>query len=274
MLTSFQYSVVKSINLFLKLTGLFGQMQQRAQEICVEKVYVTTSKMKKKIDVVFLTDIHYGPTVSASFLNDIISKTNELDPDIVLLGGDYLFKDPSNISFVAEKLSRIHSRKGIYAVFGNHDYWLNINEFKKEFRKNGIKDLTNTGYWIDNIKICGVGDLYCDEQNLNTLNDVTMQDFVILLSHNPDYYLKMNKKYKKKIDLMISGHTHGGQINLPLLGAITTQTKLGRRFRCGFFKMKDLSFYVSRGLGTVEIPVRINCPSELTLFSIGSETHR
>lgn len=274
MLTSLQYSVIKSINVLLKLTGLFAQMQRRAQKICIEKVHVTTSKIKKKVNIVFLTDIHYGPTVSMSYLNNIISKTNELDPDIVLLGGDYLFKDPSNISFIAKKLSKIHSRKGIYAVFGNHDHWLNIDEFKKEFRKNGIKDLTNTGYWIDNIKICGVGDLYCDKQNLNTMSDVTMQDFVILLSHNPDYYLKIDKKYKKKIDLMISGHTHGGQINLPLLGAITTQTKLGKQFCCGFFKMADLSLYISRGLGTVEIPVRLNCPPELTFFSIESETYK
>src|SRR5574344_1503187 len=164
------------------------------------------------IKLVFVADIHHGPFFNINRVKKLVSKINSMKPDIVILGGDYVHRDKMYITPCFEELKNIQSKYEIFAVLGNHDHWESADLTKLNMQKSNMKILDNKAYWLvkkeQKIKILGVGDMLTDEQYIeSSLADVAKQDFTILISHNPDYIENLNTN---KIDLMLSGHTHGG----------------------------------------------------------------
>ncbi len=220
--------------------------------------------------IVFVSDIHSNKIVSNNHIKNMVKKINELNPDIVLLGGDYIAKGKEHIETCFNELSKINAKVGKYGVLGNHDHYGYPELVRESMEKAGIKCLDNDSVWIQNgndrIKIGGVGDLWLDKQIIeNTIHDVTEEDFVMLLSHNPDYAEKLKTS---KIDLMLSGHTHGGQVTLFGLYAPFLPTKYGQKYRQGLIETENTKVLVSKGIGCTGLPFRFFSRPEINVIEL------
>ncbi len=229
------------------------------KEVVVESKDIPPQFDGKK--VVFLTDIHYGPFFSKERVDSLINQTNALNPDLVVLGGDYVDYESiknGNVSFyvngVFGSLSKLKAPLGVYGVLGNNDPQdLTLYAFSK----SNITYIGNKGTWIvsngGRIRLGGVGDLYNGNQiQTATTNGVSKSDFVILLTHNPDYFPMV---YKSLVDLVLAGHTHGGQVTLFGLWAPDFQSRYLAKYRSGVIK-SDSTMIVNNGIGTVSLPIR------------------
>ncbi len=223
--------------------------------------------------IAFLSDIHHGPDFSLGRVRQVVNLVNGLQPDIICLGGDYVHSDAMYIAPVFAELARLRAPLGVFAVAGNHDHWEGIDLTRREMAKAGLTNLDNRAQWVevgsDRIKIGGVGDLWEDEQDLApTLDGVDESDFVILLSHNPDYAERITTD---RIDLMMSGHTHAGQVTLFGLWAAFVPSAYGQKYRSGFVDAGHTRVYVTTGVGTITPPVRFCAPPEVVLITLVRE---
>lgn len=222
-----------------------------------------------ELKIVFVTDIHHGPFCSRERVKKLVNTVNKLKPDMIFLGGDYVYRDNKYIKPVFEELKNLYAPEGKFGVLGNHDHWQSKSLTLQSMKYAGIIDLDNRALWInrkgEKIKIGGVGDLMTDTQDLKpTVKDVKEKDFVILLSHSPDYAEELTDN---KIDLMLSGHTHGGQITFFGLWTPFIPSKYGDRYRTGIINTKYTQLIVSNGTGTVIKPVRFCArPQILVLY--------
>lgn len=220
--------------------------------------------------VAFLTDVHHGPFVPRAYIRSVVEMTNALRPDIVALGGDYVHRDRKYISPCFAELGRLRAPLGRFAVLGNHDHWEGANETRAALAEAGVTDLTNTGAWIDQglrrLRIGGLGDLWEDRQDLvSAIGDATRDDALILLSHNPDVVETLTDR---RIGLVLSGHTHGGQVVLPGYGAPRVPSRYGQKYLYGLVQGPVAQVYVSRGVGTITPPVRLFCRPEVALLTL------
>lgn len=225
------------------------------------------------LKVAFLTDLHGSALTPPSFLARVVAETNRLKPDVILLGGDYVTRGTEYIRPVVELLARLKAPLGVYAVLGNHDCLVGPALVNAGLKQAGIVDVNNGGHWLisggDRILIAGVGDLWEDRQDLRAaLSGATRDDAVILLSHNPDYAMQL---HDPRVQLVLSGHTHGGQICLPRIGAVLTNSSYGQRLVSGLVEFETFKLYTSRGLGTVVVPLRYGCPPEITLLTLSGK---
>lgn len=196
---------------------LFGYMLFEPYWLETKITYFETSDLPPAFEnyrILFLSDIHHSELFPAAQIAKVVTTGNNLKPDLILLGGDYAFRGKKNLAPAFRELKKLHAPDGVYGVLGNHDHWQSKSETLQLFSQAGFIALDNQAVWLkrqnQQIKIGGVGDLFEDKQNLQpTIHDVSESDLTILLSHNPDYAEKIKHHL---IDLMLCGHTHGGQI--------------------------------------------------------------
>lgn len=227
----------------------------------------------ENMKIIFITDIHHGPYLSLSRVSRLVNRINMLHPDVVLMGGDYVHREPIYIEPVFNELNRISSKYGVYAVLGNHDHWENAQLTRTMMHRNGINICDNTSYWLriglDSIKIGGVGDSWEDIQILDsTIFDLAITDFSVLISHNPDYLEKIDSDL---IDLTVSGHTHGGQVTLFGLWAPILPSSYGQKYRYGLKHFGGRQSYISSGIGTITPPLRFFCRPEIVVFVLKNQ---
>lgn len=208
--------------------------------------------------VVFITDVHHGPFFTRERLKKLVERVNRLEPDIILLGGDYVHRDSSYIEPFFEELQGLQAPLGVYGVLGNHDHWEDAPLTRQSMQRAGIVPIDNAAYWIEKegarIKIGGVGDYYEDVQDIDpTIFDVEKDDFVVLVTHNPDYVEEMRTD---KIDLVFAGHTHGGQVTFFGQWAPLVPSMYGQKYRSGSLTRGDTQVIISHGVGTITPPVR------------------
>ena len=220
--------------------------------------------------VALLTDIHHGPFVPLVYIRHVVEMTNSLKPDLVLLGGDYVSRSSRFIAPSIEALAGLEARLGRFAVLGNHDHWESAPATIRALAKANITLTDNTGFWIDRgesrLRVCGVGDLWCDRQHPGAaLGDSMDADAVIMLSHNPDFAETLEDR---RVGLLLSGHTHGGQVVVPGYGAPVVPSRYGQKYLHGLVRGPACQVFVSRGVGTVTPPVRLFCPPEVALLTL------
>lgn len=208
--------------------------------------------------IVFVSDIHHGPFLSLRRVKKVVGRVNSLEPDIILLGGDYVHRDSKYIEPCFRELKKLKAPFGVYGVLGNHDHWEDPKLTRQCMAEAGIHLIDNRSYWVEKdgerIKIGGVGDYYHDIQDLEPMiSGATNEDFVILVTHNPDYVEKIRTN---KVDLVFAGHTHGGQVTFFGLWAPLVPSKYGQKFRTGLISIADMKVIVSNGIGTITPPVR------------------
>jgi len=218
-----------------------------------------------------LTDIHHGPFVSIEYVGRIVDLANSLRPDIIVLTGDHVYHGPEYTEPVWAELARLQAPLGVYSALGNHDHWEGITASRAAQAQAGVPELLNTSVPVEfawprraRLWLAGVGDLWEDEQNIDrALAGVPPDEPAILLSHNPDYADDMNDP---RVKLILAGHSHGGQVVIPLLGPVITPCQ--RKYAMGLVKTDVSQVYISRGLGLAMLPVRINCRPELPLITL------
>ena len=220
--------------------------------------------------VAFLADIHHGPYTSLDYVNRIVALANALEPDLVLLGGDYVHQDGKYIAPCMAELAALRAPLGVFAVQGNHDTWEGRQPTSDGLGAARISELTNRGVWLERngarVRLGGVGDLWTHTQDLDAaLGDAKESDACLLLSHNPDFTEDLTDP---RVSMVFSGHTHGGQVVFPFMGAPIVPSKYGQNYLNGLCQGPLAQVFVSRGLGTITPPVRFCCRPEINLLTI------
>ena len=220
--------------------------------------------------VAFLTDIHHGPFTNLDYVAAVARTTLALQPDLIILGGDYSLRDAKYIRPCFDVLSALKAPLGVFGVLGNHDYWHGLTQTREGMKAAGVIELTNGGEWItrgsDRFRLGGVDDLWTGRVDVKAaLGYATRDDACLLVSHNPDLAETLRDP---RVGLMLSGHTHGGQVVFPTGGAPWIPSRYGQKYLRGLVEGPETRVYVSRGLGTSGVPVRIGSRPEINLFTL------
>jgi predicted MPP superfamily phosphohydrolase len=221
------------------------------------------------VQIAFLTDIHHGPFTSLDYVSAVIRTTLVLGPDVIVLGGDYSLKDGKYIRPCLDVHAALTAPLGVYGVLGNHDYWHGVAETRAALKAAHVEELTNRGVWLrrgsDRLRLAGVDDLWTGRADVQAaLGDATRDDACLLISHNPDLAEVL---HEPRVGLMLSGHTHGGQVVFPT-GAPFVPSRYGQKYLRGLVQAPETLIYVSRGLGTSGVPVRVACRPEINLITL------
>lgn len=229
-----------------------------------------------------LSDIHMDEFTEPLFLRYLVARINRMQPDVVLLTGDFITSGAASKRFAigaawqcANILAGLKCRQ-VYAVLGNHDVDVDAKQVTAALKANGIAVLTNTCLPIERgggrVWLAGVDDPVEGRPDPESAIPAAIRNVasepVILMCHAPDYadYL-LTRPVGKAIRLMLSGHTHGGQVRLPFAGALQLP-ELGKNYVEGWFRLGGMQLYVNRGIGTVGLPFRLDCPPEISLFTL------
>lgn len=217
--------------------------------------------------IVHLTDIHHGVYFPAEALNAVVELTNELQPDLVAITGDFVTHSKAYIEPAAEILGRLHAHEGVFAVLGNHDFRVGAEQISRALDRQGIQLLRNRHTELrragQKCYLAGIDDFRYRADLGRAMRGIPRSASTILLSHNPRI---IGAAAKCGVGLVLSGHTHGGQVRLPVVGSIYGRTGKRSRFKSGRDSLGSTQIYVSRGIGTVLLPVRYGCPSEIPHF--------
>jgi predicted MPP superfamily phosphohydrolase len=251
------------------------------QHVVAEDVTFHLERLPPAFDgfkITQLSDIHYGFTIGEHYLHRAIEISNEFMPDLVVVTGDFVNaptigskKHKAAMAHDADpcgkELSKLRSRLGTLACMGNHDAYTNTATVMKLLEKWNIPTLHNRSVSVENgadrLWISGVGDVLHGHAQLDVaVSGLPPDEVVILLAHEPDYADGV-ATYPHRIDVQLSGHSHGGQVRLPFIGA-TVLPPLAKKYPQGWRKIGDLQLYTNRGLGTTQLPVRFLCPPEVT----------
>ena len=225
--------------------------------------------LRAPVRIAWLTDLHHGEFVRTASVRVWVDAALREAPDLVLLGGDLVDQTPGAAA-AAElfaQLARLRAPLGVLAIAGNHDHgrFRGTGPYVALLRGVGIEVLLNRGLAVrPDLDVAGLDDLRNGRPDLGAaLRGRPAAGATLLASHNPDVLPDV----PTEIGLTLSGHTHGGQVVLPGVGALHTSSRYGDRFLAGWVEGPARG-YVSRGLGVTSVPVRINCPAELTILDL------
>ena len=237
-------------SIIIIIISIYGMLN--ARKISLKNITLHSSKIKKNYNIIFISDIHLG-TNTSKHLSKLLSKIESLDYDFLLIGGDLI----DSSSFKMNDLNLFNrTKKPIYFVNGNHEYYL--KDFKnkiEELKKFKIKVLKNSSKQIDQINIIGIDDLQTKYSKIKYVEKLYKNNlFNLVLSHKPDVW----DNIKNKSDLMLSGHTHNGQI-FPFNFLV----KLKFKFIYGVYEYKKSKLYVSSGAGCWGPKLRIGSSNEI-----------
>jgi predicted MPP superfamily phosphohydrolase len=240
-------------------------------ELRVERVEVRVRGLPPAFDgyrIAFLTDPHLSPLVPRWWIERAVARVTTLGADLIALGGDYVDDDPHYVSAVGDMLRPLSAPDGVVGVLGNHDHYVDASGVRTQLAAAGVRELLNAALVVRradaSLAIAGVGDLQCDVIAFERVLDGVGSDVPrVVLSHDPDVFAYWPSNVR--LDLMLSGHTHGGQAWLPILGPPYVPSQFGFRYLKGLIREGERQLYVSRGVGASGVPIRWKCPPELTL---------
>ncbi len=219
-----------------------------------------------------LSDIHHGMYTGLDYIHRCVEIANGLNPDVIALTGDFTYGGAKYVDPCAEVLRGLKARVGVYAGLGNHDYYVGASHVARALKDAGfnllIDALDTIEYRGEKLWLAGVDDLYYGTTNVkHLLRDVPRDAARIALAHNPDFIEEFAAR-GQHVDLMLAGHTHGGQIRLPLVGAPQITSDYGQRYAIGLNRKDSMQVYTTRGIGTILLPARFDCPPEIVLFTL------
>jgi hypothetical protein len=227
--------------------------------------------------IAVLADLHVGsPFNGQGKLDRVIALTEQADPDLILLAGDFVIHGVRGGTFtppeqIAAALQRLSAPLGVWAVLGNHDWWFDAPRVRAALESNGIPVLedvasrihTNTcDFWL-----AGISDYWEGKHDVSgALAQVTDTAPVLAFTHNPDVFPDV----PARVNLTIAGHTHGGQVYIPFIGRPVVPSRYGERYAIGHIVEGGRNLFVSSGLGTSIIPVRFLVPPEVSVVTVRS----
>ena len=240
-------------------------------ELAVERRAIALTRLPRELDgfrVVHLSDIHHSPFTGREQVERAVEVANSLRPDIIALTGDYISHEREYIQPCAEMLGRLRARRGVYAVLGNHDNWVDAPLITDLFRSEGIRVLVNEGMRFEDrgaaFWLAGVDDTMVGLEDLPlALAGSRTDEMKLLLAHNP---VILRRAARAGVDLVLSGHTHGGQVTWRPERSASGRVR--RRILRGLGRRGGTQIYVTRGLGTVVLPLRYGSPPEVSLLEL------
>lgn len=236
----------------------------------------------KGLKVALLADLHRGPVVSYDYLEGVVKQVNSLEPDLILLPGDFVSKSNVYFADVTKLLKQLRPRIASLATLGNHDHWEGTEEAIACVKAAGVELLHNSalhltperqltrGTGSSGLCLAGVDDVWTGRPDLSqALAGVDQGVPCLLLSHNPDFAEdEAALATGLRVDLQVSGHTHGGQVVLPGVGPATTGSDFGLKYIYGEAQGPAWKVFTTRGIGTSIVPVRVGAPPEIVLFEL------
>jgi predicted MPP superfamily phosphohydrolase len=219
--------------------------------------------------IVFLTDTHVASFHRRAYFREVVAQAARFDPDLILLGGDFVTFE-RHIPLMAELLlTGLTARDGVYAVLGNHDYWADADSVIAAMTSRGVRFIINRSIALkrgdDAISLVGIDELYRGKPDFDAAFLRTDPHVPCIgLSHHPDIVEHM---HDRRLDLLLCGHTHGGQIRFPFFGPVVVPSKHEGRYAAGFHRTGNVLMYVSRGIGAIP-PLRILCKPEVATFTL------
>lgn len=221
-----------------------------------------------------LSDFHFRPGDDDSLIDQAVARVRAEKLDLIALTGDYLSRDPTVVGPLLTRLQPLTATHGIFAVMGNHDGWRGKpSVIRSQFEKVGFSFLINQNSQLrirgETLAIAGTDYVWHGRPDPErTLRGISPQTPVIALVHEPDYFDVMTAR--RHIQLQLSGHTHGGQCRVPVIGYAPRKVDFGRKYLEGHYPSGESNLFVSRGIGTVGVRARFACPPELAILTLRS----
>jgi predicted MPP superfamily phosphohydrolase len=230
------------------------------------------------LKIAVLADIHAGsPFIDDDKLHLIVERTNQLQPDLIVILGDYMtgngwVRRRVKPEVFAPELKGFRARLGVYSVLGNHDWWNNGFRVRHALEANGIKVLDNEVIEIDtggtSLWLAGLADAWTRLQQIDTtIAKVPEGQPLIALTHNPDIFPQV----PQRVPLLLAGHTHGGQVQLPFIGSVVQASEFGDRYLEGHIVENGHDLFVTTGIGTSIAAVRFGVPPEIVLLTLDAK---
>lgn len=279
--------IFKLIRLLARSFGKFRFVEKWVDQNSYAQHYDITEKhiqldhcndWNDTLKISILSDFHYGAhNNDAQRFTQIVDFVNEKNPDIILLLGDFintphLGQDPIIPSNLVHILSKLKAPLGVWGVLGNHDWKHDGTSIQRQLQDVGIQVLENSSHALkfknNAFSLIGIADDSTRKTDWNSsLSDVPDTHPKIIMAHDPASFIEMPQTDA----IMFSGHTHGGQIRIPKFGALANSSRAPLKWSQGFINQGKKQLYVTRGLGTSILPLRINCPPEICFFTIGKK---
>ncbi len=224
-----------------------------------------------------ISDIHAGsPFIDEEKLRSLVATTNQANPDLTVLLGDYMVRDTWHSTqvepeVIAAALKDLRAPLGVYAVLGNHDWWYNGAKVRSALENAGIRVLDNDVTELrkngETFWLVGLADAWTGRDDIvGTSQKVPNGRPAITITHNPDILPRL----PSTLQLTLSGHTHGGQVNLPFLGRKIVPSEFGQRYAAGHVEEEGKHLFVTTGVGTSVFPVRFRVPPEIAMLTLRS----
>ncbi|MGH8772869.1 MAG: metallophosphoesterase, partial [Burkholderiales bacterium] len=227
--------------------------------------------------IAVLADLHVGsPFNGVAKLQKIVAATNNAKPDLILIPGDLMIQNvfggtqvpPEEIAAI---LGSLKARVGVFATLGNHDWWFDAKRVRLSLEQHGIKVLEDSNVEINHGQasfwLAGIGDFWEGKHDIPTaLANIPFYAPIIAVTHNPDVFPLI----PDNVSIVIAGHTHGGQVWLPVIGRPIVPSDYGQRYAAGHVVEKGRHLFVSTGLGTSIVPVRFLVPPEISIVKLES----
>lgn len=228
---------------------------------------VAVERLRAPLRVVQLTDLHYGPYVREGSLGAWVAATQAESPDLVVITGDFVdMALEDDLAPLERALAGLRAPLGVWGVWGNHDHgrFPDLGVLERSLARAGVTILVNEGVRLrDDFYLAGVDD--ANKRIRRVLRERPEDAASLMLLHNPLVFF--DYELEAEASLTLCGHTHGGQVRVPVLGPLLIPEEYGARFIDGWFELPEPT-YISRGLGVGVLPVRVNCPAELAVFDL------
>lgn len=237
---------------------------------------VTSPNLPQAFDgtrLVFVADVHAGPYFGKGRMSNLVERVNALEPDILVFGGDYVGGRANGKSVFYPAVEGFTSRLGAVAVLGNHDTWEGKAEAIKGLEDAGIVVLENDHARVrgggDSIVIAGIEDIQTGNPDAEAAaEDIARDGFAVLVAHNPDAFATALPATKGAFDLALAAHTHAGQLTAFGAMAPIVPSRFGQRYREGWLEEAGVPVLVSRGIGTVTLPMRFFARPEVNVIEL------
>jgi hypothetical protein len=238
----------------------------------VEQITVPLPRLPARLDglrLAQLSDLHISQYTTAGDIDRAATLAMRQSPDLLVLTGDFIWREVWEYAeHLVEPLRSLHAPLGVYAVLGNHDHWEGAALAARVLAEAGVTLLVNQSQRLPvdaPLWLVGLDDVWERKHDMATaLAEAPDDECKLLLVHEPDY---ADEAARYPVDLQLSGHSHGGQINLPGYGR-PVLPYLGQKYPAGLYQVGQLALYTNRGIGVIAPPVRLNCPPEVTLLTL------
>ena len=239
----------------------------------VERVQIPIPGLPSSLEgfrIVQISDIHYYPFTTIELVNHTVELSNQLKPDLVVLTGDFVWHEVEAIFDLTPSLAQLNAKYGVYAGLGNHDIWTDVKVVTQALEEERLPLLVNQGVPIsvgkDALYLASLDDGWSGKPDLvGAMENWPSNALTVLLMHEPD--LAPRYAPDKRINLQLSGHSHGGQVRLPAIGPMILPY-LSWKYPMGLYKVDRMWLYTNRGIGTTNVPLRINCAPEITELTL------